>query len=239
MPIQTRFHDYTDGSTALRGFVAWDDAKTEPRPGVLIAHSWRGRSEFDDQKARQLAALGYVGFALDMYGAGKLGTSPEQNRNMMQPLMDDRSGLQRRMACGLTELRGLAEVDAARTAAIGYCFGGLCVLDLARSGASVNGVVSMHGLLGAPMNTTPQTITAKVLIQHGWDDPMATPEDVLCITRELTARKADWQLHAHGHTLHAFTNPAAADPANGLQFDANADRRSWQGMQNFLREVLD
>ncbi|MEQ8205102.1 MAG: dienelactone hydrolase family protein [Woeseia sp.] len=239
MPIQTRFHDYTDGSIALRACLAWDDTITQPRPGVLVSHAWRGRSEFEDQKAHELAALGYLGFALDMYGVGKLGTSPEQNRSMMQPLIDDREVLQRRISSALTELRGLPEVDSARTAAIGYCFGGLCVLDLARSGADINGVVSMHGLLGAPMNSATHDISAKVLIQHGWDDPMATPQDVLFITQELSARKADWQLHAFGNTLHAFTNPVAADPANGLLFDADADRRSWRGLQDFLQEVLD
>lgn len=238
MTIRTALHDYYDGTTHLRASVAWDDARRAPLPGVLVAHAWRGRTEFEDQKAIALAELGYVGFALDMYGAGISGTSPAENAALMQPFLDDRAMLQRRMQLALAELCSLEQVDEQQTAAIGFCFGGLCVLDLARSGANVDGVVSFHGLLDPPGNTGDKRIRAQVLLMHGWDDPMAKPEAVIALGRELSAQQADWQLHAFGNTLHAFSNPAAADPDNGLQYDANADRRSWLGMQHFLNEVF-
>ena len=238
MAIRSIHHEYHDGATALRASVSWDDARTEPVPGVLVSHAWRGRTDFEDQKAIVLAKLGYVGFALDLYGAGVTGRTPEECRKLMQPFIADRQLLLRRMQLALAELRALATVDKLRTAAIGYCFGGLCVLDLARSGADVNGVVSLHGLLTPPVGERTQRIRSRILIMHGWDDPMAGPDDVLALTRELSARGADWQVHAFGNTLHAFTNPAAADPENGLQYDALADSRSWQGTRNFLDEVF-
>ena len=156
----------------------------------------------------------------------------------MQPFLDDRPMLQHRMQISLNTLREQPEVDADRSAAIGFCFGGLCVLDLARSGGNVAGVVSIHGLLAAPGNTSGATIGASVLALHGWDDPMATPEDVNSFGAEMSAMKADWQLHAYGNTMHAFTNPAANDPAMGTVYNATADRRSWQAIQNFLEELF-
>jgi len=237
--IQTRQYDYADGDVQLRASVSWNDSITGKRPGVLVSHAWRGRSPFEDGKAQALAEQGYVGFALDLFGAGVLGQSPEENKKLMQPFLDDRDMLQRRLQVALEHLRGLPEVDADRIAGIGFCFGGLCMLDLARSGADVRGVVSFHGLLTAPPNVGETAITARVLVLHGWDDPMATPDAVLALSQELSAAKADWQLHAYGGTLHAFTNPAADDPAHGLQYDARAEARSWRSMTNFLNEIFD
>jgi dienelactone hydrolase len=156
----------------------------------------------------------------------------------MQPLLDDRPGLQGRMQLALAEMRALPTVDPLRVAAIGFCFGGLCVLDLARSGADLSGVASFHGLLGAPGNTRGNTVGAKILLLHGWDDPMATPDKVLALAHELSGMKAEWQLHAYGNTVHAFTNPLADDASNGLLYDATAERRSWQALQNFLDEIF-
>ena len=126
---------------------------------------------------------------------------------------------------------------AVHITAIGFCFGGLCALDVARSNADAAGVVSFHGLLNAPGNTADE-IKPKVLALHGWDDPMATPDDVKAFGEEMTKAKADWQLHAYGGTMHAFTNPQANDPDFGTVYDADADRRSWQAMQNFLTELF-
>jgi len=156
----------------------------------------------------------------------------------MQPLLDDRTLLQRRMTLALEVFRKQKEVDATRIAAMGFCFGGLCVLDLARTGADVAGVASFHGLFGQPGNTAGNRISAKVLVLHGWDDPMAKPDQVLGLAEELTAMGADWQIHAYGNTLHAFTNPAADDPDFGTVYDADADRRSWQSLQLFLAEIF-
>ena len=236
--IRTRTIDYRDGEQQLQGFLCVDADASGRLPGVLIAHTWRGRSEYEENKARKLAALGYAGFALDLFGKGVLGTSPEQNRVLMQPFMDDRLLLQRRMQLALGQIRAQDDVDETRVAAIGFCFGGLCVLDLARSGADINGVASFHGLLTPPPGAPPKRILSKVLVMHGWDDPMATPEDLVALGQELTRMQADWQIHAYGNAMHAFTNPLADNPDLGTVYQADADRRSWASLQAFLAEVL-
>ncbi len=205
---------------------------------MLIAHAWAGRSAFEVDKARALAAAGYVGIAIDMYGKGVLGSSVEENSALMKPFLDNRAMLQARFHAALAAARQDPAVDPARVAAIGFCFGGLCVLDLARSGADVRGVVSFHGLLGKPGNTDGRRITSKVLVLHGNDDPMVPVSDVVALEQELSAAGADWQIHTYGNTLHSFTNPEADDPGFGVKYDANADRRSRLAMLNFLDEVL-
>ena len=238
MSLSHRLIEYSDGETLLEGRLAWDDAGGAARPGVLVAHAWGGRSEYEDGKADRLAELGYAALALDLYGKGRRGSGPEENAALMQPFLDDRAMLQRRMQAALEALRGQSEVDPGRIAAIGFCFGGLCVLDLARTGADIAGVVSFHGLFASPGNTAGNTVRARVLALHGWDDPMAKPDSVIALADELSAMGADWQLHAYGNTVHAFTNPAANDPGMGTVYDAAADRRSWQAMTNFLNEVF-
>ena len=238
MSIQTRHVEYADGDTILEGLLAWDDAVEGPRPGVMVSHAWAGRGELEDGKARALAELGYTGFAANLYGKGVRGNSPEENTALMQPFLDDRAMLQARMRLSLDTMREQAEVDDRQVAAIGFCFGGLCVLDLARSGEDLAGVVSFHGLFGAPGNTAGTPISARVLALHGWDDPMATPDQVLALAGELTAQGADWQLHAYGNTMHAFTNPVANDPDFGTVYSPAADRRSWAAMTGFLEELF-
>lgn len=238
MSVQTRLIEYRDGEVLLEGMLAWDDSIAGTRPGVLVSHAWSGRSDFEDGKACRLAELGYVAFALDLYGKGVRGSSVEENSALMQPFLDDRAMLQQRLLVSVKTLRDQDETDAAKVAAIGFCFGGLCVLDIARSGEDLAGVVSFHGLLGAPGNTQGNSIKAKVLVLHGWDDPMGPPEHVLELAKELSAMGADWQLHAYGNTLHAFTNPDADDPAMGTVYDSSADRRSWAAMRNFLDELF-
>lgn len=239
MAIQTRTVDYPHSGTALEGFFAYDDRRAQPLPAVLISHAWRGRDEFVCEKAKSLAGLGYAAFALDMYGKGILGETTEENAKLMQPFIDDRGFLQSRMIAGLDALRGQPEVDGRRIAAMGFCFGGLCVLDLARTGADLRGVVSFHGLFVPPDNISGVRIKAKVLALHGFDDPMVPPEQVVALGRELTAAGADWQIHAYGNTVHAFTNPVANDPDFGTVYSETADRRSWQSLKDFLAEVLN
>jgi dienelactone hydrolase len=239
MTIHERLVEYKDGDILLEAYMAWDESTThDRRPGVLISHAWAGRGEFEENKAAQLAELGYVGFALDLYGKGVKGTDPEQNRALMQPFLDDREMLQRRMHLALDNIRKQKEVDGERVAAMGFCFGGLCVLDLARTDADILGAASFHGLFSPPGNTADNKISAKVLVMHGWDDPMATPDQVLALAEELTSMGADWQIHAYGDTMHAFTNPAANDTGMGTVYDADADRRSWQSLQLFLAEIF-
>jgi dienelactone hydrolase len=238
MAIVSNTVTYLDGDVVLEAFFAFDEAFSGRRPTVLINHTWAGRDEFVAEKAKKLAALGYVGFAVDMYGKGVLGTSPEQNMKLMQPFTADRAMLQQRMNAALAAVRLMPWVDDTNIAAIGFCFGGLCSLDLARTSADIKGVVSFHGLLTAPDNTLGNTIKAKILALHGHDDPMVPPEQVLAFEQEMTEAGADWQLHSYGNTMHGFTNPLANDPAFGAVYKADADRRSWMAMQNFLTEIF-
>lgn len=239
MALQQRVVDYVDGNTVLEGRLSWNDSLPGPRPGVLVAHAWGGRSDYEDGKADRLAALGYAALALDLYGKGVRGGDPETNAALMQPFLDDRAALQRRMQASLDALGAQPEVDPGKVAAIGFCFGGLCVLDLARCGADVAGVVSFHGLFAPPGTAGGHEVRAKVLALHGWDDPMAPPEAVQGLATELSAIGADWQIHAYGNTMHAFTNPAANNADMGTVYDPVADRRSWRAMSNFLEELFD
>jgi dienelactone hydrolase len=156
----------------------------------------------------------------------------------MQPFMTDRAMLQQRITAAFNALKQLSWVDESKIAAMGFCFGGLCVLDLARTGIDIQGVVSFHGLLGAPGNTQGNKIRAKVLALHGYDDPMAPPEHMLAFQDEMTAAGADWQFVSYGNTMHAFTNPVANDPSVGTVYQPDADRRSWQAMQAFFTEIF-
>ena len=239
MSVKTRLLEYDDGRTTFEGMLAWDDARDGARPGVLVAHTIRGRTTFEEGKARDLAELGYAALALDVYGKSALGGDDASNRANMDALRADRAALQRRMLLSLRTMKDQPEVDSTRVAAMGFCFGGLGVLDLARTGEDLAGVISFHGLLEAPGNTAGNKIKARVLALHGWDDPLAPPDQVGALADEMTAMGADWQLHAYGNTMHAFTNPAANDRKIGTVFNAAADRRSWIAMRNFLHELFN
>ena len=234
-----RLVEYTHNGTTLEGYMTWDENRAGPLPGVLISHAWGGRGEFECEKARMLAEHGYCAFALDLYGKGVLGSGPEENSKLMAPFVEDRAVLQSRLSVALETFASQPEVDSDRVAAIGFCFGGLCVLDLARIGAPVAGVVSLHGLFAPPGNTTGNQINAKVLALHGHDDPMVPVEIVNALEQELTDAGADWQIHAYGNTMHAFTNPAANDPGHGTVYNPVAARRAWMATQDFLSEVLN
>ncbi|MDO9105461.1 MAG: dienelactone hydrolase family protein [Methylovulum sp.] len=238
MAIVSNTVAYLDGDVVLEAFFAFDDESSARRPAVLINHAWGGRDAFVAEKAKQLAALGYVGFALDIYGKGIQGSTPEENAGLMQPFMADRAMLQQRVTAALSAVKLLPWVDDSKIAAIGFCFGGLCVLDLARTGADIRGVVSFHGLLNAPDNLKNPAIKAKVLAMHGHDDPMVPVQQVIAFEQEMTQAGADWQFLSFGHTMHAFTNPVANNPAFGTVYQADADRRSWLAMKNFLAEVF-
>ena len=237
MAIETRLIEYTHNGTLLEGYLAWDNSQTGERPGVIIAHPWAGRGELTEVIARRLAGLGYAGFALDMYGKGQFGNTREECVALMSAQTADRKALQARMQAALEMARAQPEVAANKVAAFGYCFGGLCVLDLVRSGVEFAGAVSFHGLLGKPEHETAKA-QAPVLILHGYDDPMATPEQLNAVQNELTAAGADWQTHAFGGVMHAFTNPQANDPGFGTVYHALSDQRSWRLATDFLQEVF-
>jgi dienelactone hydrolase len=207
------------------------------RPGVILFPTVMGVSELELGFARDLVHLGYTGFVADLFGSKFRGAPRETMFAEMQRLRGDRAGLRRRLTAVLERVRGLDAVDEGAIAAAGYCFGGQCALDLARSGADIAGAASFHGLFDAPA-LEPQPIRAKVIAFHGWDDPMVPPEQVVALARELTDAGADWQMHAFGHTSHGFTNPNAHGEIPGVQFNATAAERAWTAFVNFLEELF-
>ncbi|MCH9699460.1 MAG: dienelactone hydrolase family protein [Gammaproteobacteria bacterium] len=239
MSIETQHIEYYDNGTLLEGFLAFDSILTGPLPGVMIAHPWAGRNQAMCDKAIELAELGYVGFALDMYGKGVLGTSTEQNSALMQPFVDNRGLVQARMITAFETFRQLTMVDSKCIAALGYCFGGLCVLDLARSSIQLKGVISVHGLLKAPDDIEYEhPIRASILVQHGYLDPLAPADELIALQQEFNERQADWQVQIHGQAMHAFSNPSANDIDFGTVYHQITDQRSWISITNFLSEVL-
>lgn len=230
---------YQDEEQSYHGFLAYDDSIDTPRPAVLIAHDWTGRNEFACLKAEKLASMGYVGFAIDMYGEAKQGKNNDEKAALMTPLLEDRNSLRKRMQNAYQALCEIPQACPNNIAVIGYCFGGLCALDLARSGADLKATVSFHGLLNAPQDTSTDTIKSKILVLHGYNDPMVPIEQVEAFAQEMTNKNADWQLHMYGNTLHAFTNPLANDKDFGTLYDQKADQRSWQSMCAFFEENLN
>lgn len=234
---QTIVYDGPGGP--FEGVAAFDPAWASPRPGVMIVPNVLGQKEQDNVVAERLAALGYAGFAADTYGQGKRTTreSPDPAVYMNQ-LNADRALLRDRLQASVAAMKALPQVDAMKTAAIGFCFGGKSVIDLARSGG-VLGVVAFHGIFDPPGYDYPKPIAAKLLICHGWNDPLAPPAAVTALAAELTEAGADWQLHGYGHAGHGFTDMSMKGSARpGFGYDANADRRSWQAMRDFLSELF-
>jgi len=236
--IATTFVEYSDGETTFEGYVAHaEDAGKQPC--VLLAHDWSGLNGGMRQRAEEVARLGYTAFAIDVFGKGVRGDEQGDNSALMAPFLADRALLRRRLLAALEAAAKHPAVDTANIGAMGYCFGGLCVLDLARAAPPLlKGVVSFHGIFYPPALGDQPTITAKVLILHGWDDPMAPPDHVVGVAKELTEAGADWQIHAYGHALHAFTFEGAYAPERGIAYDAKADRRSWAAMRGFFEEVF-
>jgi len=235
--MQTETIEYQHGDATLEAYAAYQEGD-QKKPAVLICHAWAGRDQFAMDKAKMIADLGYVGVAIDMYGKGTLGNNYDENTALMSPFLQDRQLLRDRITAALNLMQEHDTIDNKKIAAIGYCFGGLCVLDLARSGANIKGVVSFHGILGAPENSPNQKIKAKILALHGHDDPMVTPKDVLAFQTEMTNAGADWQFHTYGHTLHAFTNPEANDPDFGAVYNDLVAQRAWHEMKDFFKEIF-
>lgn len=229
---------YFDGTDECEGFIAVP-AGEGPHPAVLVAHNWAGQSAADNKIAQRLAALGYVGIAIDVYGKGVRGDLQGDNSALMGRWMADRAALRDRLLAAVDAASRLPLVDPRRIAMIGYCFGGLCALDTARSGTTaLRAAVSFHGVYAPPAIGEPEPIGAKVLVLHGWDDPMTPPDATVALAEELTAAGADWQIHAYGATMHAFTFPQADNPAGGIRYNPAADRRSWRSMTDFLEEAF-
>lgn len=237
--VQTRDVKYAVGGAEYVGFLAYDDATPGKRPGVLVAPEWTGVNDYARGRAKQLAGMGYAAFVIDPYGGGRNAADVKQSAEWSTALKDDRPELRRRVAAGFDTLKKQPQVDPAKTAAIGYCFGGTTVLELARSGADVLGVVSFHGGLSTTAPAKAGELKSKVLVCHGAVDPFVPPAEVAGFEKEMQAAKADWQLVAYGDSLHSFTNPDAGKAAiPGVAYNEKADRRSWEAMKGFFGELF-
>jgi len=237
--IKSRELEYQHENANLKAYMAWDDSTQEQRPMVLSCHDAMGaNSDFQHGRAKALAKLGYVGFALDVYGDGKHANNAQEAYQQMEPFISDREFLRRRLLSAIEAASDLPEVDEKKIAAIGYCFGGLCALDLARSGAPLKGIVSFHGTLSASDTVAAKPVSSKILVQHGWSDPLVPIDQVIEFTAEMNALKADWEFVGYGGTMHSFTNPDANNPEIGIAYSKTADHRSWLRMSSFLTEVF-
>jgi dienelactone hydrolase len=236
--IHTERVTYNHGDTVLEGHLAYDDSLTGKRPGVLVVHEWLGLNDHSKKRAEKLAELGYVAFACDMYGKGVRGAGPQDGPKLSAPFKADRKLMRARVTAGLDVLRKHPKVDSSKLAAIGYCFGGTTALELARGGADIRGVVGFHAGLHTPMPAERGQLKAKVLVCHGADDPHVPPPEVQAFESEMRKAEADWQLVAYGKAVHSFTNHEAKDRAHGVEYNADADRRSWQAMRNFFEEIF-
>lgn len=237
MTLFTKEIEYYDEKQRCLGYVAYDSNISHQLPAILIAPDWGGRGDAACQKAKELARLGYLGFALDIYGDGKLGKDKVEKRALMTPFRENRELLAQRIFAAYQAVSKIENVNKEKIAAIGYCFGGLCVLDLARMGAPILGAVSYHGLL-TPPNELRNNIKAKILILHGFDDPLVPPKEINNFAKEMNQRKADWQVHIYGLTAHSFTDPTANDDEMGLHYRQEADFRSSQSTIDFLKEIF-
>ncbi len=237
--MQTRQITYTAGSLTCQGYYACDESSSHKKPIVLVIHDWTGCNEFAKQKAEKIAENGFIGLAIDLYGEGKNGKDNAEKNALMQPLVQDRDILLARLRAAVDVAKTFTHADSKKIAAMGFCFGGLCALDLARGSDDIAAVISVHGLLTAPPMRKREKMTAKILVLHGHDDPMVPPEEVFALEKELTTAKADWQVHVFGQTMHAFTNPLANDPAFGTVYSPVASRRAMRMVDNFLTDVFE
>lgn len=237
--LHTKAVEYKHGDAVLEGYLAYDDLFTGKRPGVLIVHEWKGLGKYAKSRAEQLASLGYIAFAVDMYGKEIRPTTNEEAAAEAGKFYNDVPLMRARANAGLQILKTEPNVDTTKIAAIGYCFGGKTVLELARSGAPIAGVVSFHGTLATPNPEDARNIKCKVLVCHGGIDPNVPPDQVKAFEDEMAAANVDWQVIAYGGAVHSFTNPEAGnDPTKGAAYNERADKRSWQAMQSFFAEIF-
>jgi dienelactone hydrolase len=238
--IKTEAVTYKEGQAEAHSFIVYDDTVSGKRPGVLVVPEWWGLNDYPRMRARMLAQLGYVAMAVDIYGDGKVTADPKQAGAWADALeAGDRAELRTRIATALARLKSDPRVDASKTAAIGYCFGGSTVLELARSGAEVNGVVSFHGHYDTKDPAKPGEVKARILACHGADDPFTSPSQIQAFEDEMRKARADWQFNVYGGAKHSFTNPDAGKyHVAALAYNKEADHRSWQAMKDFFREIF-
>lgn len=237
--VKTESIEYKDGNTVLEGYFAWDDAIKGKRPAVLVVHEWLGPGPYSKKRAEQLAELGYLAFAVDMYGKDVRPKNHEEAGKVSGMYRSDRKLMRTRVAAGLERMKQHPMADTTKIGAMGYCFGGTTVLELARSGADVKGVVSFHGGLDSPNPADGKNIKGKVLVLHGANDGFMPVENVAAFQKELKDANVDWQMVYYGGAVHSFTVAEAGnDPSKGMAYNAAADRRSFEAMKDFFAEVL-
>ena len=237
--IQTKTIEYKQGDATLEGVLVYDDAVKTPRPGVLVVHQWLGLTDYEKHRSEMLAQLGYVAFCADIYGKGVRPHDTKEAGVEATKYKTDRALLRARVNAGLDVLEKSKLVDPKRVAAIGYCFGGTTVIELARGGADVAGVVSFHGGLDSPAPADGRKIKCKVLVCHGADDPFEKPEDLAAFEKEMCDAKVDWRLIKYGGAVHSFTQPmAGSDNSKGAAYNERADKRSWGDMKQFFAEIF-
>jgi dienelactone hydrolase len=236
--IQTKTVEYTQGDATLEGVLVWDDAVTGPRPGVLVVHQWLGLTDYEKRRATMLAQLGYVAFCADIYGKDARPKNVGEAGALAGKYKSDRALLRQRVNAGLEQLKKSELVDTKRIAAVGYCFGGTTVIELARSGADINGIVSFHGGLDSPTPADGKNIKCPVLICHGADDPFEKPEDLAAFENEMRDAKVDWRLIKYGGAVHSFTQPDPGFSNPGAHYNEKADKRSWEDMKMFFAEIF-
>ncbi len=238
--IQTQTIEYKQGDQVLEGYLAYDANLQGKRPGVLVIHEWTGLNDFVRGQARQLAEMGYVAFAADIYGKGIRPQPPTASGQEASKYYNDRNLAKARANAGFEVLRSQANVDAGKTAAIGYCFGGSMALELARSGADADGFVVFHGGL-RPTESEGKNIKGKVLVLNGADDTAVPATDIAKFKTEMDSGGVDWQLINYSNTVHAFTNPdsgARTGPTDNAAYNADSARRSWEAMKDFFAEIF-
>jgi len=237
--IKTETFAYHEGDTACKGFLAYDTAAKGKRPAVLIVHEWWGLGDFVKESATKLAEAGYVALAVDMYGDGKLLETPEEAGAMAGSFKKDPAKSRARFEAALTALKARPEVNAKRIGAMGYCFGGTMVLDMARQGVALKGVVSFHGGLSTAVTAPVHPIKAKVLVLHGAIDPFVPEAEVEAFKTEMANAKAKLEFVAYPDAVHSFTNPAVdARGMDGAKYNAAAAKSSWESMLAFFKKAL-
>ena len=234
--IKTETVVYKDGETILEGFLAYNPKLSSLRPGILVVHQWMGLSDFEKAKARKLAEFGYVAFAVDIYGKGVRPKDRGEAGAQARKYRGNAALYRSRLAAAHKALIAKVFVDKKRIGAIGFCFGGTGVLELARSGAEVKGVVSFHGGLSTQSPVDARNIKGKVLVLHGGDDPLVPDKEVAAFMQEMRAAKVDWRFVAYGGAVHAFTDPKANVAV--AKYHPDAARRSWQAMREFFTEIF-